>query len=527
MNVFEDLIGELKDENLLEDTVLEIGFAEPRPVMSLATPEVVTVSESMLEFESNSVTPTLVEDEPVPEPVSDLEFPTAAADETEFYRKRAIDEVSSLQMVEHVLSGIEREYLKQMPASYDDLEAKKALHRFLQVSGDTKALEYAEAEYALLHETEAWSTSLALRDQNISVANIRRYCENSRPVLSSQALMSLARFYRNCAYSESARGKFDFVMTRLFARECGDEKRRMLFRKAEMIGHIKTLYATWASVPLYSAIENESEIRAVAAKFKENSSIADASRTFDQLIALDYFGKVHRFKESLSELFFAPEVVAAAIESNVNVGNRFIDLIYAERQNNHPKKIEEKYGYTHDQIVSEAAAKTLFLVDVLRNAPFDPESAVGPVVEKAPVVRPSESKRTHTAESASTRSNFLALQVNRWLLASTILVAAVCSGLYFWAGSAETAKTASSASQIELADYGLNEYLRTGRATNTTLYAITLPAWDQLNEPQQKDVLKKAFAAAEKMGLQRVQLMNFKGRNTAFASKDRIDIQMQ
>ena len=35
-------------------------------------------------------------------------------------------------MVEHVLSGVEREHLKTSPMSDDDLEAKKALHKFLQ-----------------------------------------------------------------------------------------------------------------------------------------------------------------------------------------------------------------------------------------------------------------------------------------------------------------------------------------------------------------------------------------------------------
>ena len=55
-------------------------------------------------------------------------------------------------MVEHMISAIEREYMKTVPTAYDDLEAKKALHKFLQVSGRLDTLEYAEAECALLTE---------------------------------------------------------------------------------------------------------------------------------------------------------------------------------------------------------------------------------------------------------------------------------------------------------------------------------------------------------------------------------------
>ena len=119
-------------------------------------------------------------------------------------------------MVEAILSAVERERMKIVPRSYDDLNAKKALHHFLQLAEDVESEESKEAEFDLLRETEAWCSALAKRDREISVTNIRRYCENCKPMLSSQAMLSLARFYRNLPYSESVRGKFDFIITRLF-----------------------------------------------------------------------------------------------------------------------------------------------------------------------------------------------------------------------------------------------------------------------------------------------------------------------
>ena len=175
MDVFQDLSEELRDEQLLEETVID----------------------SIAEAEAG----TLSEDDPGMSTASDAAFDDAdrtlvpeGETEGDFYRKRAIAEVSSLQMVEHVLSGIEREYLKIVPKSYDDLQAKKALHQFIQVHADPSSTDYAEAEFRLMRETEAWSTALAARDAKISPAHRRRFCEHSRPGLSSQALMSLGRF---------------------------------------------------------------------------------------------------------------------------------------------------------------------------------------------------------------------------------------------------------------------------------------------------------------------------------------------
>src|SRR4026209_521634 len=126
-----------------------------------------------------------------------------------------------------------------------------------------------------MRETEAWSSALSGRDRKISVANLRRFCENSRPVLSSQALIALARYYRNSAFSEQTRAKFDFVMTRLFSREIEGAKRKVLFGRAEMIGHIKTLYANWASVALYSTDDVSLKARAIVAGFEDRVAEAE------------------------------------------------------------------------------------------------------------------------------------------------------------------------------------------------------------------------------------------------------------
>src|SRR5204863_2498842 len=104
----------------------------------------------------------------------------------EYFKKRAIEEVSSLQMVEHILTGIEREYMKAIPKAFDDFNAKKALHTFVNAAEDTTSEEYRAADTTLRQELQAWGLALLERDRNISVANVPHYRENGKPPLSSQ-----------------------------------------------------------------------------------------------------------------------------------------------------------------------------------------------------------------------------------------------------------------------------------------------------------------------------------------------------
>ncbi len=505
MNVFEDLIEELREENLLEQTVIDLA----RPMNSTAS------GPAKLEPKAQNGLR--------PQAEANFEMATLEPDDgQDFYRKKAIDEVSSFQMVEHIISGIERDYLKRVPASYDDLEAQKALHKFLQVQGDPTTTEYAEAEFKLMHETESWSSALSDRDRKIAVSNLRRYCENSRPALSSQALMALGRFYRNAAFSELSRAKFDLVMTRLFSREIGDEKRRLLFARCDMIDHIKTLYAKWTSIALYSAEENSLKTIAVIAGFEDRIAEAQNAETFEQLIQNSFFDRIHEFKEATGEMFFTPEITAATIDCNVRIGNKFVDLIRREREKTHTRSLEQKYGYDHDQVISEAAGKTLQLVELLKGLP-DVDDPIG---------TPQDSDQPRRKVSASTAAErkepFFTLDflnVNKWLLAATIFVVIISSGLYFWSSQPSTeSSSAESAKDISLDGTELKDFLRSGRLTGETFYAITLPAWDQVTEEKKKEVLQQASAFANKNGRKNVRLVNVKGRAEAYATANRLEI---
>jgi hypothetical protein len=543
MNIFEDLVEELKEENLLEETVIETSrekdyksengeievkasHAEDRE-MILDIDEINKESEPLsdsgeLELSEENHFETVSANEEVSNPVTEIDE-SEQAKGVEFYRQRAMKEVSGLQMVEHVLSGVEREQMKLVSKSYDDLEAKKILHMFLQVSQDLNSPEHAQAEFKLMQETESWYSALSHRDRNISVTHLRRYCETTKPILSSQALISLARFYRNSPFSEQVRSKFDLVITRLFAKEIGDEKRQMVFERDDMMKHLTMLYGEWASIPIYSASEDDSEILLTALKFEEFMQEAESAESFDELIKKDFFNRLRMFKESANENFFAPLVTSAAIECNVRVGNHYVYLIELEREKSDRENLEDKYGFLHDQAISEAASKTLQLVELLKERA---EIIVADEPEKVEDEKVKhERKASVAAKTKKAKTNRFA--VNKWLLAATIFVVVVNLFLYFTFGGASNAVPESSSQNVQkvnLDNSFLKDFIREGRISNETFFALTQPSWAGLSKEKKEDVLKKIFATAGEKGFNKVQILDSDGKPVGFANKDLVEV---
>ena len=510
MNVFEDLIEELKEENLLEETVIAIG----KTGASMVSPSPQTLAPALLKTDLEGTQASATE--------TDLE--STAASEVEFYRKRAMDEVSSLQMVEHVISGVEREHMKMTPSSFDDLAVKKALHRFLQVS-DVGSDDHGSAELELLKETQSWCTVLSKRDANISVANIRRYCENSRPVLSSQALMALARFYRNSPFSEPVRGKFDFVMTRLFSRETGEEQRKQLFGRAEMIGHIRSLYAQWASLDLFPEEVDADKIRSTVDRFDSFADEAEKTEKFDGLISSDFFNRIRLFKEETGELFFSSEVTAAAIECNVKVGNRFVELLRTEGGSSSLESIESKYGYAHDTVISSAASKTLHLLEILKEEQIGREER--PEIEEVSTKRslPRSAASSYERAPVNEEARFSLFSVNKWLVLASLLVLALSVGVYMWSENAAASEgDVLEATTVEISDLELKKHVRLARASDEILYGVAQPTWIAQSEEGQKELLRRALAMAQGLKLKRVDILNERGRSIGYATAEKVEL---
>ncbi len=524
MSVFEDLIDELKNENLLEDTVIDVKRADAAARLAASHEQVKGPKQGSAEESTGEADAAWAD--PADELI-ELDVPNIAkpSSESDFYRKRAMDEVSGLQMVDHVFSGVEREHLKIVPVSYDELQAKKALHKFLQVAGNVKSPDHAAAEFLLREETEAWNFALYERDQRISVTNIRRFCEESRPVLSSQALISLARFYRNSPFSEDVRSKFDYIFTRLFSRDAGDGTRQMLFEHSEMIGHINTLYGNWSSIAMYSSGEDKIEVSLTVTRFNEFRADAEAASSYDELLESDFFNRVRAYKESCAEMFFVPEVVAAAINCNLAIGNQYVELIGRERAEIGAESVEQKYGLTDDQLISTAAARTIVLTDVLQIEPRE-----GHFENEGPKEVPSATEKIPIRVGAPAHDEVASVDLfggNRWLLAICVFCILVSGGIYIWAekfaGGGESDSVVVAA-PVAINDPELEKFIRSPRSSRDTFYAVVQPSFEALGEDDRKGVLARAKKFAESKNLVKVNLLNTEGRTVAFASKDRLEL---
>jgi len=526
MNVFEDLIGELKNENLLEETVIEVRRNEEERLSSQPVPQeqaetAVAAIAQTPDIQETNHDGGLLSVEVVNEP---LETPSPLTAK-EFYRKRAVDEVSSLQMVDHVIAGVEREYMKIVPRSYDDLSVKKALHSFLQVAGEEVTDDQAQLEFQLMQEIENWCSALAHRDKDIAASDLRRYCENSRPALSSQALIALAKFYRNLPYSDSVRNKFDFVVTRLFSKEIAAEKRFQVFGREEMIEHFKSLYADWSSISLYSAEDDNSDILVAALRFADFIGEADAAESFDDLIRSEFFQRLREFKESLNEMFFAPIITSAAVECNVRVGNVMVDLLTVERSKRAgEEELYEKYGIRHDQSVSDATSRTVELVEMLREREEEPQieqpeefSYNEPVTEKVAIKAKAKVKKA--PNKLVTRM----LGVNKGLLFTTIIVLLLSIGVSIWsekyAGENESATTAG-VQNFELESSMLKEHIATARVSNEVFYGIVSATWNELSRESKEEFVQKVVKAGKEKGYNKVQLSDPKGKVVATGTTD-------
>ncbi|CAN5333067.1 hypothetical protein BH10ACI1_BH10ACI1_09930 [soil metagenome] len=536
MNIFEDLIEELKEENLLERTVIEINnenklenSATENEVKEDVSQRNVNDFDEQTDEALRLAAPledsSLPENSNVPEEMSEILQPskeetksaqtdiwTAKENGAEFYQKRATEEVKGLQMVEHVFSAVEREQMKVASKPYDDLECKKALHKFLQISQDPNSSEHAKAEFQLMQETESWYSALSRRDRNISVTHLRRYCETTRPALSYEALIALARFYRNSPFSEAVRTKFDLIMVRVFSRELKNEKRQLPFTREELIKHLDMLYSQWASISLYSAAEDNSEILLITLKFEEFMMEADAAESFDELIKKDFFNRLRNFKETTNENFYAPLVTATAIECNIRIGNRYIDLIQAEREKENVEALREKYGFDHDHLISESSSKTLQLIKLLNKKFEKEESEIVEVQEKT--VTKLKAKPLQIEKSKEKKSLF---KVNKWLLAATILIVLVNIGLYIWMSQQESPQLSQqSVERVNLENSTLRDFIKEGRITNSTFFGVVEPNWINLDDPKKEEVLKKIYSISDSKGFTKVHLLDSNGKTVGY-----------
>lgn len=415
--------------------------------------------------------------------------------------------------------------MKIIPKTFDDLAVKTALHKFGKVVENENANEHSQAEFQLMQETESWYSALSQRDKNITVGNLRRFCETTRPALSSQALLALARFYRNAPYSESVRSKFDLIITRLLTKDTRNDRREMIFGRNEIIKHLEELYAEWSSISLYSADKDDSTLLLAALKFEDFMTEADEAEDFDDLIRKDFFNRLRAVKETTSENFFAPVVMTAAIECNVRVGNRYVELLKSEDVS--PESLMEKNGILREQAISDVTGKTLKLTQLLKNkAAAKSEKQIQQNDESVAnkESEPKTAKASRKKEAKTQKQSRVA--VNKWLLIAAAIVILGNIALYFISSDAvgDGQNAIVVADKVNLENSILKEHLISARLSKSVFFGRTAPSWKNLTREDKERFLQKVAAAGKERGFTTAHLLDEENRPVAYANGDKIQI---
>ena len=148
MNVFEDLVVELKEQNLLEETVIDTssvngGVNGKAPVDSgWDAPD---ASDVNADFTDSHESERIEIELPKLETVLAKPVPGAQA-----VQKAISEQMSALQMVDHIYSAIERDHSIKVSSPFDDLAVQKSYQRFARESANSGSDEYFDAESALL-----------------------------------------------------------------------------------------------------------------------------------------------------------------------------------------------------------------------------------------------------------------------------------------------------------------------------------------------------------------------------------------
>jgi len=235
--------------------------------------------------------------------------------------KRAGDEAVQLRVVERFLSEVERRLLKTTPQIFDIQRVRTALQILKTLTADDDLDECIEAEFRLDQEFHLWRELIITRDQNIETYHFRRLCDSTPYPLDDEIFIALAKFYRGLDLTPASQSKFDLSITRLFTRAVTSGRRELRSLRSDNVKRLKNLF------PDNEILFTSSDISGAVASIDEYIDEALNFGVFEDMVKSNIFDRYRVFKRDLGPLFFQPEVLAAAVECNVAVGNVFDNLL--------------------------------------------------------------------------------------------------------------------------------------------------------------------------------------------------------
>jgi hypothetical protein len=252
---------------------------------------------------------------------TDVGLSTEKLDEIADLARSAGEQAVQLRVVERFLSEVERRLLKTTPQVFDIERIRTALQILKTFSEQDEIDEVLEAEFRLDQEFHLWRELIIERDQRIETYHFRRLCDSAPYPLEDEIFVVLAKFYRELHITSATQSKFDLCITRLFTRPVSSARRELRGLRSDNIKRLENLLPGNDDQAPSSGVND-----AVAAIDCFINEALDF-RVFEDLVKANIFDRYREFKRDLDYLFFQPEILAAAVECNVVLGNVFDELL--------------------------------------------------------------------------------------------------------------------------------------------------------------------------------------------------------
>ncbi len=250
------------------------------------------------------------------------------------YLRRAIEKMKALQAVERVLGSIERIMLNRVPDKFDLSQLVAAINTLNLALREGDEDNVREAVFAVSQELDAATHSLIARDATIMPYHLRRFCEEETTTLDLNALAAMTSFYRALPPSEANRGKYDFVVTRLFSHaEPGRSARHRHLRitREQLAKRLTEMCAAWGEV-ISRDPADATNVNQSIGQFDQFIAEVKQINKFEEMVSREFFQRIRTCKAQIGSLLYLPEVTAASVESNVIINNRFLTLLDIESE---------------------------------------------------------------------------------------------------------------------------------------------------------------------------------------------------
>lgn len=248
--------------------------------------------------------------------------------------RRAIEKMKSLQATERVIASIERASLNRVPEKFDLKQLVAAINELNLAIREGATDKIGAAKSLVSLEMETVCNTLIQRDEQIMPYHLRRFCDQDKSLLDLNAFASLTSFYRTLTYTEANRGKYDFVVTRLFTApepRLSSQHRYLRTNREQIAKRLTEMCAAWGEI-IEPDTDNTDKIIEINSQFDEFITAIKQVTSLEELIGASFFQRVRDFKASVGAMIYIPEVTAGSVESNVMIANRFLTLLALESE---------------------------------------------------------------------------------------------------------------------------------------------------------------------------------------------------